>query len=53
MMYNRTYSIKVKSESHEKVKIRIFPPIGMKIGMDESFCDFLTPRWFLGPLDDV
>ena len=53
MMYNGTYSMKVKSESHAKVKIHIFPPIRMKIGMDESFCDFLTLRCFLGPLDDV
>ena len=32
--------MKVKSESHEKVKIRIHPLIGMKIGMDESFLQF-------------
>ena len=53
MMYNGSYGMKVKSESHEKVKIHIFPLIGQKIGMDEAFCDFLPPRWFLGPLDDV
>ena len=45
--------MKVKSESHEKVKICSFHLIGMKIGVDEFFYDFLTPRWFLGHLDGV
>ena len=52
-MYNGTSSIKVKSESHENVKICSFPPIGMKIGVDELLCDWFTPRWFLGHLKDV
>ena len=43
--------MKVKSESHEKVKIHIFPPFGMKICVDEFFCDWLTSSQFLDHLD--
>ena len=43
--------MKVKSESHEKVKNCSFQPIGMKFGEDNFFCDWLSPRWFLGHLE--
>ena len=39
--------MEVKSESHKKVKICSFHPIGMKFGEDNFFCDWLSPRWFL------
>ena len=41
------HDLKVKSESHEKVKIYNFAPIQLKICVQEFFCDWLSSRWFL------
>ena len=42
-----TFILKVKLESHEKVKIHNFAPIQLKFCVQEFFYDWLTSRWFL------
>ena len=46
-MISGTFTLKVKSESHEKLKIYNFAPIQLKICVQEFFCDWLLSRWFL------